>query len=139
MTLRVPLFRAAMAALLLLGGCRSYAANTVTLNAGGGAADIQVINEGLQDQLEITTGQVAYEQDILVGWVRIRNRMDDKVPFEYRWRWWDSGDKQVIIGGGGEAWLKGFANPLDEVELDGRATAPGAVRAEFQLRYAASE
>jgi uncharacterized protein YcfL len=126
----------AVAGALLLAGCTSYAANTITLRPGGGTADIQVVNHGLHEDLEIKEGQVAYEQDVLVGWVRIQNHEDEKMAFEYRWRWWDSGDKQITIGGGGEAWLKAFVNPLETVEIDGRSTTPGAVRGECEVRYA---
>jgi hypothetical protein len=127
----------ALLVLLVAPGCRSYAANVVKMNAEGGNIDIQVINEGLQDDLQLVTGRVAYEGDILVGWVTIRNQEDEKLPYEYRWRWFDADNKEIAIGGGGEAWAKKFANPLEEVEVDGHATREGAVRTEFQLRYAA--
>lgn len=123
--------------LLLAPGCRSYAANVMKMNAEGGNVDIQVVNEGLQEELELASGRVAYEGDILVGWVRIRNNEDEKLPFEYRWKWYDADGKEVAIGGGGESWEKKWANPLEEVEVDGHATREGAVRTEFHLRYAA--
>lgn len=126
-----------LAALLLWApGCQSQAANVMKLNAEGGNVDIQVLNEGLQEDLELVGGRVAYEGDILVGWVRVRNHEDEKMPFEYRWRWFDADDKEITIGGGGEAWAKKWANALEEVEVDGHATREGAVRTEFQLRYA---
>lgn len=118
-------------------GCRSYAANVMKMNAEGGNVDIQILNEGLQNDLQLASGQVAYEGDILVGRATIRNQEDDKIPYEYRWRWYDSDNMEIAIGGGGEAWAKKFANPLEEVEVDGHAVRPGAVRTEFQLRYAA--
>ncbi len=126
-----------LALVLLTPGCRSMAANVMKMNAEGGNVDIQVVNEGLQEELELASGRVAYEGDILVGWVRIRNNEDEKLPFEYRWKWYDADGKEVTIGGGGEAWAKKWANPLEEVEVDGHATREGAVRTEFQLRYAA--
>lgn len=121
----------------LLAGCQSQAANVMKMNAEGGNVDIQVINEGLQEDLELVSGRVAYEGDILVGWVRVRNNLDDKMPYEYRWRWYDADGKLVEIGGAGDTWAKKWANPLEEVEVDGHATKAGAVRTEFQLRYAA--
>lgn len=126
-----------LAALLLWApGCRSQAANVMKLRAEGGTVDIQVLNEGLQDDLELVSGRVAYEGDVMVGWVRVRNHEDEKMPFEYRWLWYDADDKKISIGGGSESWSKGWANPLEEVEVDGHAPAEGAVRTEFQLRYA---
>lgn len=126
-----------LVALLAGPGCRSYAANVMKLSAEGNTADIQVVNEGLQEELELASGRVAYEGDILVGWVKIRNHEDEKVAYEYRWSWYDADNKKITIGGAGEAWAKQWANPLEEVEVDGHATAEGAVRTEFQLRYAA--
>lgn len=138
MTRRANLSLFALLFLMLVApGCRSYAANVVKMNAEGGNVDIQVLNEGLQSDLQLASGRVAYEGDILVGWVTIRNQEDEKIPYEYRWRWYDSDGKEIAIGGGGEAWAKKFANPLEEVEVDGHATREGAVRTEFQLRYAA--
>ena len=126
-----------LALVLVAPGCRSYAANVVKMNAEGGNVDIQVLNEGLQDDLQLVKGVVAYEGDMMVGRVTIRNQEDEKIPYEYRWRWFDADNMEIAIGGGGEAWAKKFANPLEEVEVAGTATREGAVRTEFQLRYAA--
>lgn len=122
---------------LVAPGCRSYAANVVKMNAEGGNVDIQVLNEGLQNDLQLASGRVAYEGDMMIGRVIIRNQEDEKIPYEYRWRWYDADNMEIAIGGMGEAWMKKFANPLEEVEVAGTATRPGAVRTEFQLRYAA--
>ncbi|MBX3469223.1 MAG: DUF1425 domain-containing protein [Planctomycetes bacterium] len=122
--------------LVALPGCRSNAANVMKINAEGGNVDIQVLNPGLQEELELASGRCAYEADILTCWVRIRNHEDDKLQYEYRWRWYDADGKQITVGGGGDNWATRWANPLEEVEVDGHATREGAVRAEFHLRYA---
>lgn len=121
----------------LLAGCQSQAANVVEMNADGGTMKVQVLNEGLQEELEIIPLKVAYEGDIMMGRVKVRNHEDEKLPFEYRWKWFDADGLQVEVGGAGDTWAKKWANPLEEVEVDGHATKEGAVRTEFHLRYAA--
>lgn len=120
---------------LVLSGCRSNAANVIKM-AEGGNADIQVINSGLQDDLEISPERIAYEGDLLVAWVKVTNHCDEKMPFEYRWRFYDADSKEIDIGGSSQMWHTKFANPLEDLQVDGRASKPGAVRAEFHLRYA---
>jgi hypothetical protein len=120
---------------LAFSGCRSNAANVVKM-AEGGNADVQVVNSGLQDDLELVPEKIAYEGDLLVAWVRVRNHCDDKMPFEYRWRFYDADNKEIDIGGSSQMWNTKWANPLEELQVDGRASKPGAVRTEFHLRYA---
>lgn len=119
----------------LLTGCRSNAANVIKMSEGGNA-DIQVINHNLQDDLQIAPERIAYEADILVAWVKVRNHCDAKMPFEYRWRFYDADNKEIDIGGSSQAWNTKWANPLEELQVDGRASKPGAIRTEFHLRYA---
>jgi uncharacterized protein YcfL len=132
-----PCFALAFALSLSLSvmGCQSHAANVMKLNAQGGNADIEINNEGLQDDAQIVSGRVEYEGDILVAWVTVKNREDDKLQVEYRWRSWDSGGKEMTVGGGDQAWQIKHLNPMEEVEITGRAPKPGATRTEFHLRY----
>jgi hypothetical protein len=119
----------------LLTGCRSNAANVVKMSEGGNA-DVQVINGGLQDDLELVPEKVAYEGDLLVGWCKVRNHCDEKMGFEYRWRFYDADGKEIDIGGSNQMWNTKWANPLEELQVDGRAAKPGAIRTELHLRYA---
>jgi hypothetical protein len=134
---RLNLLGLALAGLLAWApGCQSNAANVVKMAAEGGNADIQVTNEPLQDDLELVPERIAYEGDILVAWVKVRNHVDDKMGFEYRWRFYDADGKEIDVGGTSLQWNTKWANPLEEVQVDGHASKPGAVRTEFHLRYA---
>ena len=120
--------------LLLLGpGCRSAAANRIDVVPEGNAS-ITVNNPGLHDECEIVSGRALYEGDVLLGVVMVRSHEDHKQTLEYRWTFVDS-DGVVEESGTGQQWRTTFVNGLEDKQLTGRATEPGAVRGAFELRY----
>ena len=120
-----------------LSGCKSYAANSVVVQPER-AATLRVVNGGLQNEAQLLPdeSQALYEGDILVGAVSVRNNVDGRVMYEYRWKWADSDTIENEAGGGREAWKSVWINPLETVQVQGRATTPGATSGELYLRYA---
>ncbi|MEZ6185135.1 MAG: DUF1425 domain-containing protein [Planctomycetota bacterium] len=120
-----------------LAGCKSYAANTVVVRPEV-PATLNVVNGGLQSEAQLLPdqSQALYEGDILVGSVAVKNNVDGRVMYEYRWKWADSDVIENEVGGGGETWRTLWINPLETVQVQGRATTPGATEGELYLRYA---
>lgn len=121
--------------LLLLAGCRSPSANKMVINAPPGNAQIEVVNPGLQGEVEIVSGRALYEGEVMLGWVTVRSHVDEKRKLEYRWTFYDADGVAMSIGQGGNPWQPVWVNPLEEIQIEGRAPQPGATRAEFFVRY----
>jgi len=120
-----------------LSGCKSYAANSVMVQPEV-ASSLNVVNGGLQAEAQLLPEQshALYEGDILVGTVEIKSHVDGRAMYEYRWQWSDADGIINEVGGGGETWNTIWLNPLEEKQLQGRSTTPGATAGELFMRYA---
>lgn len=123
-------------ALAALGGagCASTKAANRALVYPERTAEIEVLNPGLQGQVEIVSGRALYEDEILAGAVQLRSHEGKrKLTLEYRWSWFD-GDDFELVTEASDHWRTIFLDPLEVEQVSGRATAPGAVRGVFELR-----
>jgi uncharacterized protein YcfL len=120
-----------------MGGCATQAPNSIVLHAEGGNPEITVRNEGLHSACEIVNGRVLYEGDILLGLVELRSDEDEKQQFHHRWRWYDADGVPIETGVGATMWQSMWVEALDTPTIQGRAPTPGAVTAEYQLRWVA--
>jgi|APSaa5957512493_1039668.scaffolds.fasta_scaffold159140_2 uncharacterized protein YcfL len=131
---RRPVALAALAALLLFAapGCRGphRAANRVEI-VPEGTAEITVVNQGLQNRCTIRGSRAIYEDDILLGVVDLVSGVDRNKIYQYRFTWRDSDGINLEES----AWDELHLKALEEHQVQGRATEPGATSGSFQVRY----
>ncbi len=123
-------------ALTALGGagCASTKAANRALVYPERTAVIEVLNPGLQDEVEIVSGRALYEDELLTGVVQLRSHEEErKLTLEYRWSWFDGDDFEQVTEVS-DHWRTIFLDPMEEEQVSARATAPGAVRGVFELR-----
>ncbi|RMG13628.1 MAG: DUF1425 domain-containing protein [Planctomycetota bacterium] len=120
---------AACCLLLLAPGCVTHAANRVTI-VPDGQPEITILNSGLQSECEILGSRGFYEGEILAGAVELRSHVDAKQSLEGRFSWFDADGLQLETS----PWEVLFVNALEEKQVQGRATEPGAARGLFELR-----
>lgn len=131
---RRPIAFAALALLLLFAapGCRAphRASNRVEIIPEA-TASIEVRNQGLQNRCAIQGARAIYEDDILLGVVDLASGIDRKMIYQYRFTWKDSDGINLED----ESWDELHVQALENKQVQGRATEPGAVRGVFELRY----
>lgn len=96
-------------------------------------AEIDIANADLHERCEIVAGRAKYEGDILAGVIQLQNHFKRQLHLQYKWTWYDADDFVQDAGATG-TWQNLFIDSLGEKQVNGRATAPGAVRGVFELR-----
>lgn len=123
----------ALAAVALTTGCTSFTPNRMEIPAQGNTS-LLIDNEGLQDDVVIQGGRCLYEGDIMLGIITVKDDTDDDIDIQHRWKWYDTDGVEMVAGGEGR-WELVHLKALEEKQLQGRATRPGATKAVFEMRY----
>ena len=122
-------------ALAVLAGCGG-GINVAQFDAKAKTFTVGPINNGsLQRDCEIVSGKALYQEQLMNCTVELQSHTHDSQKLYYTWRWIDSDGFTLKE----DPWM-GIQLMGDEHKmLQGMATAPRAVKAEFWLRHRSTD